>query len=232
MKSSLITLGLLLAVPVFATETPAPVTVEVDAYLKLVSEYEKLQVEYKAKFDAAGLSERRELRDGHPAKNMWFAFEALGQSGDGRAYLWMISHARDSGLKKRQARELKSSLYERVFTVHVKDPWLVDALGSLMQDSLDISEEEVERHLRSAGEKSPFEMIKAISMMRLGELMSFSDDEERKQKGMEMIATYEAKYISEGAVAIDFDAKTIDGHTFKLSDYRGKTVLVDFYGFW
>ena len=32
--------------------------------------------------------------------------------------------------------------------------------------------------------------------------------------------------------APDFDAKTIDGHEFKLSDYRGKVVLLDFYGFW
>jgi peroxiredoxin len=26
--------------------------------------------------------------------------------------------------------------------------------------------------------------------------------------------------------------ETIDGHQFKLSDYRGKVVVLDFYGFW
>ena len=43
---------------------------------------------------------------------------------------------------------------------------------------------------------------------------------------------HESAYLSVGSVAPDFDARTLDGHEFKLSDYRGKVVLVDFYGFW
>jgi peroxiredoxin len=35
-----------------------------------------------------------------------------------------------------------------------------------------------------------------------------------------------------GKPAPDFYAETIDGHAFKLSDYKGKVVLLDFYGFW
>lgn len=35
-----------------------------------------------------------------------------------------------------------------------------------------------------------------------------------------------------GMVAPDFTAKDQDGKTFKLSDYRGKVVVLDFWGFW
>jgi len=35
-----------------------------------------------------------------------------------------------------------------------------------------------------------------------------------------------------GKPAPDFAGKTIDGYEFRLSDYRGKVVLLDFYGFW
>ena len=43
---------------------------------------------------------------------------------------------------------------------------------------------------------------------------------------------FEIKHLGVGCEAPDFDASTIDGHEFKLSDYRGKVVLLDFYGFW
>ncbi|MDP6424698.1 MAG: redoxin domain-containing protein [Planctomycetota bacterium] len=32
--------------------------------------------------------------------------------------------------------------------------------------------------------------------------------------------------------APDIVGKDIDGHTFKLSDYRGKVVVLDFWGDW
>ena len=35
-----------------------------------------------------------------------------------------------------------------------------------------------------------------------------------------------------GELAPDFKGRTIDGYEFKLSDYRGKVVLLDFWGNW
>ncbi len=43
---------------------------------------------------------------------------------------------------------------------------------------------------------------------------------------------YEIVHLSVGSVAPDFEAEDENGVKFKLSDYRGKVVMVDFWGFW
>jgi thiol-disulfide isomerase/thioredoxin/tRNA A-37 threonylcarbamoyl transferase component Bud32 len=43
---------------------------------------------------------------------------------------------------------------------------------------------------------------------------------------------YELRYLSIGRVAADIDAEDFTGQKFKLSDYRGKVVVVDFWANW
>ena len=43
---------------------------------------------------------------------------------------------------------------------------------------------------------------------------------------------FELDHLQVGMVAPDVEAKDQDGASFKLSDYRGKVVLLDFWGFW
>jgi hypothetical protein len=43
---------------------------------------------------------------------------------------------------------------------------------------------------------------------------------------------FELDHLQVGMVAPDFEATDQDGTKFKLSDYRGKVVLLDFWGFW
>ena len=45
-------------------------------------------------------------------------------------------------------------------------------------------------------------------------------------------ALVETQKLAIGSVAPDIDGIDIDGVKFKLSDYRGKVVLLDFWGFW
>ena len=40
------------------------------------------------------------------------------------------------------------------------------------------------------------------------------------------------KFLSVGKVAPDFEATDQDGKTFKLSEYRGQVIVLDFWGFW
>ena len=43
---------------------------------------------------------------------------------------------------------------------------------------------------------------------------------------------YEIQYLTIGKVAPDIEGEDLDGVKFKLSDYRGKVVLLDFWGNW
>ncbi len=45
-------------------------------------------------------------------------------------------------------------------------------------------------------------------------------------------ALFEMQHLQIGMIAPDIEAEDIDGTTFKLSDYRGKVVVVDFWGHW
>ena len=45
-------------------------------------------------------------------------------------------------------------------------------------------------------------------------------------------AMVELKKLAIGSVAPEIDGFDVDGVSFKLSDYRGKVVLLDFWGFW
>ena len=43
---------------------------------------------------------------------------------------------------------------------------------------------------------------------------------------------YEFKYLSVGKIAPDIEGEDIDGVKFRLSDYRGKVVLLSYWGDW
>ena len=43
---------------------------------------------------------------------------------------------------------------------------------------------------------------------------------------------FEIKHLSIGAEALEITGKDIDGNTLKLSDYRGRVVVLDFWGHW
>jgi cytochrome oxidase Cu insertion factor (SCO1/SenC/PrrC family) len=43
---------------------------------------------------------------------------------------------------------------------------------------------------------------------------------------------FELRNIAVGTVAPDIEGEDVDGKQFRLSDYRGKVVLLDFWAFW
>jgi cytochrome oxidase Cu insertion factor (SCO1/SenC/PrrC family) len=52
--------------------------------------------------------------------------------------------------------------------------------------------------------------------------------DDNKEKGK----PHDPSMLQVGRVAPDIEGEDIDGEKFKLSDYRGKVVLLDFWGHW
>lgn len=59
---------------------------------------------------------------------------------------------------------------------------------------------------------------------------SMTKNEEVLQQAKD--ALFEIEHLQVGCTAPDIVAKDTDGVDFKLSDYRGKVILLDFWGFW
>ena len=202
-----------------------------DNYKTLNAEYQAAVARHQKALESAPLKERRSLRKQHPIGDFWPRFEELGEN-DGQATLWLVENAKKSGIKNADLADFKRKGYDRVFKMENSAACLSTAIANLAGDARTVGEEFVEGHLQRVLAGTASRSAKGLATFKLGGVLRASEDVERAAAGEKMLAEYEAKFISEGAIAIDFDATTIDGHEFRLSDYRGKAVLVDFYGFW
>ena len=67
----------------------------------------------------------------------------------------------------------------------------------------------------------------------LADLEAASDSaEDSRTKGQLASMLYEARHLEVGMSAPDIEGEDLDGESFKLSDHRGKVVLLDFWGDW
>jgi hypothetical protein len=65
-------------------------------------------------------------------------------------------------------------------------------------------------------------------VQKYGDLKTFQGTLEKQAKG----ELYELKHLTVGKQAPEIEGEDVDGKKFKLSDYRGKVVLLDFWGNW
>lgn len=114
--------------------------------------------------------------------------------------------------------------------------------GTEIKKSLTTDEESAQRYLQAFGQK------------QLDYLRSFPElSEEDLLTGLEKLSAnfgdvilagertigsivegdlFEAKFLTIGKEAPDIEGEDVDGTAFKLSDYRGKIVMLDFWGDW
>lgn len=103
---------------------------------------------------------------------------------------------------------------------------------------------------------TPHDSVKGKVMFTMANALSRSEDEESEKRCIELLETIQAKYadvdlgrgqklgdrvvrmlfaiqhLKVGKTAPDIIGKDIDEVEFKLSDYRGKVVVLDFWGDW
>lgn len=242
--------------PTFAQGTAADPAAKLAA---IVKRFDAQQDEYFAAYGAAQTDAQRAAAGAkRPGQEYVAEIRALAQSAAGtdaalEAWIWIIRIGPDCG----QAEAAREALAVAVKD-YIQSPKLTELPTELRYAGDSLGVEAVEKALRAIVAGSPHDAAKASALFTLAAILS-SDRETNSPKVKEarqlfdrLIRDYgEAKtnrgrtyrtvaesflfeldHLQVGMVAPDFDAVDENGVAFKLSDYRGQVVVLDFWGFW
>jgi hypothetical protein len=220
---------------------------------ELIVEFERAKVDWRTRYRAAeGPKERSALRKQKPAADFHDRFTRLAGAGEGCAYLWLIENVDDGPTPISERVSRKIALYEELFVPAHSAASVMDGVDLLFKDAhlrRKVGFQTFERLTRQALDAAGGEHGAGIELqLALAVTRSKSEDEIARGIGLlnEWLARYpDAKdarrvrdqvfmleHLRVGATAPDFTGNTIDAETIQLSDYRGKVVVLDFFGFW
>jgi hypothetical protein len=201
---------------------------------KTDQERQKVQLDYRKAPESVLLPKFRDL-----------ARRARGTDAGLRATSWSIG----LGLTPGQAPtpEFRSSIDD--VAAYADSPRLAEPLCQrrLWLAAQMGARDEVVRALETVASKSPHRLVRATSLSTLADVHAALGEKAEARALWERLATEfadlpvatraraliaAAEDLVLGKVAPDFEATDQDGKKFKLSDYRGKVVVLDFWGFW
>lgn len=223
-------------------------------YDKLSQEFNKAQQEYFKPYREAKTEEESNKIELDPAKDprKLFVpkFEDLAKRAKGTdvgcsCWTWVFSNAEPKGAAQQRA-------FDAIGGEYVTSPGLEGFVRNLGWMGQSIGQDKCTALLEKILAQSPHDAVRAAvlvtqasSVMEGGkaspdELKAARAKLERVQKefGKTRYAAqaagmiFEAEHLQIGMEAPDFEAVDQDGKAWKLSDYRGKVVVVDFWGYW
>lgn len=219
---------------------------------ELYEEYENAYGEYQKELQNAASTVQYQivLRNQNPGPKYAARFikiageEKLTTTAFQALYLACVLDAPDG-----QAKYLKQSV-ARLRREHLKDKGLLYAIPPLSEQDHD----DVRGFLRAALEQSPHRDVQGVACLYLASaLLSKEKSEEAEvlrllkrctgefgtiKIGENVVAEYArpmmrgVEHLRVGKPALDIMGTDVDGKSIKLSDYRGKVVIVDFFADW
>ena len=224
---------------------------------KLAISYDEAIKSWNAKLNnEARKDKKEELRKKHPILEFYTKFEKLSGKGEGQALLWMATHVQDKFDKDKDKKECaakKLELFGKLVKDFAGESWsggIATALGT-QGKWLDIEQSDklvLELAANPKASKDTGAAALASIVERIEKDKQPSDAEKKKAEelrarllkdydGTPIVERLEAtefrdKFLKEGLPVPDFTTKDVEDVEFKLSDYKGKVVLLDFWGFW
>ncbi len=191
----------------------------------------------------------------HPLQEWLPKAQALAERAKGTeaavpVLVWILTHAGETGESR---KELVEGVVKTLLQAHLESPSLEQATEALRHDcSWVLGTRITEMVLASISATSPHAAVRAAALYHAGALVledpaSTDEDRGRAKALLERVVdefggTSWARQASEylygtqrllvGQAAPDFEATDVEGAKFELSDYRGKVVVVKFWGFW
>jgi hypothetical protein len=219
-----------------------------EQYEMIVKDFQKEQKEFFEAYRKATPEERKKLQYPGPQKYAGRMLELANKNGKDPAAIdalvWAAQHAGggDEGKK--------------ALTILLRDHLDSKQLAGICQ-TLRYFGSDVEKTLRAILEKSPHPEVQAQACFALGQYLKGQAERTKAstaeaEKLLERVAKehpdveiygrklgslargelFELRNLAIGKTAPDIEGEDIDGKKFKLSDYRGKVVLLDFWGNW
>lgn len=202
-------------------------------------------------YKAADRARQRELSSGiTPPDPKPFVERALAaaeqRDGDERLvlYVWAATHTSD--------REQVEDLVARIEADHVRSPKLVELMENAMALARPLGPKKSAAFLQKVVDESPHNLPRAWAMYWMAQSLTrgrgVSDEDKAKAANLmqqaEKLAEgtlladkiagprFKEERLQIGMIAPEIVGEDLDGVKFKLSDYRGKVVVLDFWGFW
>ncbi|MFT5048999.1 MAG: hypothetical protein ACI8QZ_000388 [Chlamydiales bacterium] len=219
---------------------------------KAVERYNTRRTEVRAQMQAAATpAESAKIYAAVEWSSFTAAFREVAYASDGNgtavdAWIWVVRAGKEFAVEDAQ------EAIENLLAAHIDSQGLSDLIGELgYPQGLDAAF--VEQTLNTIADKSPIDSVQtaarfAIVQSLMGAGAQPKADRDRAHEMLVSMRTavdgksqtgqnieralYEVENLQIGMQAPDFDAIDADGVSFKLSDYRGKVVVVDFWGFW
>lgn len=235
-------LGILIpASQVFAAEGAAAQFGEIKA------EYEAARKKFEEAYSQAKSDEERQkAAESYPQAGSYVpralevAKKEPGSAVGREALLWALQN----GMYSPEAETVIDLLMKE----HVESSEIAPALPMLAYSQAP----NAEKFLRTLMEKNPSEQIKAQATYTLGSLLKNRSAEGSNSKEAEelferVVSTYaaekelvksakgqlfEMRNLAIGKVAPEIEGEDVNGKKFKLTEYRGRVVVLDFWGDW
>lgn len=255
---SILTLGLLLlaADPHAGLSAPATAHVRQDVAVRLQAlqaEYSKAESDYFRRLQDQGDGpEAKQLLAQNPLPAFLerfreLAYEAAGTETGVTAW-WRVF---ELGLRNGRGDEAREAL-DVLLADHLDSPQLRPLAGNLPYAESFLGAERVRSALETLHAKAAALPVRAEAQFSLAGLLMRSAEAADKARGRELFEDMLTRYagaeedwaaraqgmlfeldrLQVGMLAPDFEAVDADGVAWKLSDYEGKVVIVDFWGFW
>jgi thiol-disulfide isomerase/thioredoxin len=165
--------------------------------------------------------------------------------------LWLATTIEYRSDQREEIQRVKRASFGKLIAQHSDAPWCMDLLQQLALQRSWLETAEVLTLLESFAKQTKNKEAAAQALLksygilsgvgnsaegaqRAGELrerikQDYADTETGKRLAQD---EFRAQHLMPGKPAPEFSAKDVEGVEFKLSDYRGKVVLLSFWGFW
>jgi hypothetical protein len=228
----------ILALPSGAADKDSSIAPE---YKRLNKEFEDARSKYFQAYEKAKTDEeRKELKYPDAAKH---ARDLLALAEKNPKDPDAVNAIVDAFMHGRYDREVGPKALELLKTHHLESKKLDRVCQMLVYGP---KEEDSRDFLTTALEKNPHPEVKGAASLSLGQMAARKNPKQAEQHFNDVIEKYGTKDQKEaakgelfemhnlavGKVAPEIEGEDVDGKKFKLSDYRGKVVVLDFWGDW